>query len=94
MMDWFMTAVFLAGSACLITAICFGGIMFAWGSPALITLWALAGVFLIATLLLGRCHPGVAKKNRLYPAHFLKQAVLVNLQLQVFLSSGIMLVGT
>ena len=35
---------------------------------------------------------GVDKDNRLYPAHFFKRPILVNLQLQMFLVSGIVLV--
>ncbi|GAB1316095.1 Major facilitator superfamily (MFS) profile domain-containing protein [Madurella fahalii] len=38
--------------------------------------------------------PGKTYKDRLYPAHFLGKPTLVNLQLQVFLSSGIILAMT
>lgn len=92
MMDWPLTAVFLAGSACFVMAITFGGSLYSWDSGALIALWTVSGIFLIVTILLAKFHPGVSKDHRLYPAHFLKRPILMNLQLQVFLSSGIILV--
>ena len=52
----------------------------------------MTGVLLVVIVLLTILHPWVTKENRLYPAHFLRQPILVNLQLQVFLVSGIMLV--
>ena len=58
-----------------------------------IALWTVTGVLLVVTVLLTIFHPGVTKENRLYPAHLLRRPILVNLQLQVFLVSGIMLVG-
>lgn len=36
-------------------------------------------------------HPLVTMENRLYPLHFFKQPTLINMQVQVFLSSGIVL---
>ena len=92
MIDWAMTVVFLAGSTCLIVAISFGGTVYAWNSGAEIALWVLAGSLFIGTCVLAKYHPGVPKENRLYPVHFLKRPILVNLQLQIFLSSGIALV--
>ncbi|WEW58622.1 hypothetical protein PRK78_004090 [Emydomyces testavorans] len=91
MVDWIMTVIFLAGCACFTMAISFGGVVYAWNSGAEITLWTLTGVLLILTILLSRFHPGVTKENRLYPAHFLKRPILVNMQLQIFFSSGIIL---
>lgn len=38
-------------------------------------------------------HPGVRKEDRLYPAHYLKSPILVNIQLQMFLVSGVVLVS-
>ncbi|KAI5926646.1 MFS general substrate transporter [Camillea tinctor] len=94
MIDWPMIAVFLAGSACLITAISFGGTVLAWDSGAEIALWVVAGALLVASIALTKFHPGVAREHRLYPAHYLKRPILVNLQVQMFLSSGIILAMT
>ena len=93
MIDWIGTTIFLAGAACFTLAVSFGGTTFAWTSGTEIALWTMTGVLLVVTILLTIFHPGVTKENRLYPAHFLRQPILVNLQLQVFLVSGIMLVG-
>lgn len=93
MMDWLMTVNFLAGSAFLTMAITFGGTVYAWHSGTEIAFWALSGVCLLLSLPLARYHPGVAHENRLWPAHFLKMPIVMNLQLQVFLSSGIILVS-
>lgn len=93
MIDWIMTAVFLGGASCLIMAISFGGMLYAWGSGSEIALWVLAAVLLVVSIFLARFHPGVDKDNRLYPAHFLKRPILVNLQIQMFLVSGIVLVS-
>lgn len=93
MIDWINTFIFLAGSACLTVAISFGGVVFSWNSGANIALWTITGAFLLACIAGLKFHPLVSKENRLYPAHFLKQPIVVNMQLQVFLSSGIILVG-
>ncbi|EER28765.1 Major Facilitator Superfamily protein [Coccidioides posadasii C735 delta SOWgp] len=91
MIDWIMTVVFLAGCACFTMAINFGGVIYAWNSNPEIALWAVTAILLVATIFLMHFHPGVTKENRLYPAHFLKRLILVNMQLQIFLSSGIIL---
>ena len=93
MIDWIVTVIFLAGAACFTLAVSFGGTTFAWTSGTEIALWTMTGVLLVVTVLLTIFHPGVTKENRLYPAHFLRRPILVNLQLQLFLVSGIMLVG-
>lgn len=92
MIDWVMTTTFLAGAACLVMAITFGGTLYSWGSGNEISLWVVAGVLLIVCIAVAKFHPGVDKKNRLYPAHFLRRPILVNLQVQMFLVSGIVLV--
>lgn len=81
MIDWIGTLIFLAGSTCFTMAITFGGIVYAWNSRTEIALWTVSGVLLIVTI---RFHPGVSKDNRLYPAHFFKRPVLMNMQIQVF----------
>lgn len=93
MIDWVNTAAFLAGSAILIVAISFAGVVFPFSSGPTIALFTLSGIFLIASVLLIKFHPFVSYENRLYPAHFLKRFILVNMQLQVFLISGIILVS-
>ncbi|THC91405.1 hypothetical protein EYZ11_009134 [Aspergillus tanneri] len=91
MVDWIMTTTFLAGSACLVMAITFGGTLYAWSSGNEIALWVVAGVLLLVCIVVAKFHPGVDKGNRLYPAHFLKRPILINLQVQMFLVSGIVL---
>jgi hypothetical protein len=51
------------------------------------------GALLVAFIVMLKVHPLVTKENRLYPLHFLTQPTLINMQLQVFLSSGIILVS-
>ncbi|GES65987.1 major facilitator superfamily domain, general substrate transporter [Aspergillus terreus] len=94
MVDWVMTATFLAGSACLVMAITFGGTLYAWSSGNEIALWVVAGVLLIVGIIVAKLHPGVDKDYRLYPAHFLRRPILINLQVQMFLVSGIVLAMT
>lgn len=92
MVDWVMTTAFLAGSACLVMAITFGGTLYAWSSGNEIALWIVAGVLLIVCIVVAKFHPGVDKDYRLYPAHFLRRLILINIQVQMFLVSGIVLV--
>ncbi|KAK4861978.1 hypothetical protein LT330_003116 [Penicillium expansum] len=94
MIDWVMTTTFLAGAACLVMAITFGGILYPWSSGSEIALWVVAGVLLLVCIAVAKFHPGVDKDNRLYPAHFLQQPILVNLQVQMFLVSGVVLAMT
>ncbi|KAE8314706.1 major facilitator superfamily domain-containing protein [Aspergillus transmontanensis] len=56
--------------------------------------WTEKCVLLVVCIVLAKYHPGVGKDNRLYPAHFFKRPILVNLQLQMFLVSGIVLAMT
>nr|BAZ95819.1 cpaN1 MFS transporter [Curvularia pallescens] len=91
LVDWVNAIIFLAGSACLTVALTFGGVVYPFTSVPVITLWTTAGILLVAFISLLKLHPLVAKENRLYPLHFLKQPTLMNMQLQVFLASGIIL---
>ncbi|KAI9150599.1 Efflux pump DEP3 [Paramyrothecium foliicola] len=93
MMDWLMTAIFLAGSCCLTMAISFGGLVDTWDSGAMITLWVSIGVLLFAAIIATKYHSGLAKEDRLYPAHYFKDPLILNMQLQLFLSSGNILSG-
>ncbi|GKU08992.1 unnamed protein product [Fusarium langsethiae] len=90
-MDWPMTIAFLSGSTFLIIAISFGGTLYKWNSGAMIAFWTLSGSFLVFTVLLLRFHPDASRQNQLWPARFLKMPVAMNMQLQVFLSGGIIL---
>jgi len=71
----------------------FGGVIYPFNSGTVIALWTVTGVLLIAFIVTLKLHPLVTKENRLYPLHFFKQPILINMQLQVFLSSGIILVS-
>ncbi|KAI8650581.1 MFS domain-containing protein [Fusarium keratoplasticum] len=90
-MDWPMTFVFLTGSAFFIMAISFGGTLYSWHSAAEIAFWTSSGVFLVVSVVLLKFHPGVSKEHQLWPSHFLKMPVVMNMQLQIFLSGGIIL---
>lgn len=74
-------------------AISFSGSVYSWDSGSAITLWVMTGVLLIATIVLTLKHPFVTKESRLIPAHFFRSFHLVNLGLQMFFVSGIMLSG-
>ncbi|KAJ4151880.1 Efflux pump dep3 [Fusarium oxysporum] len=91
LVDWINAVMFLAGSACLTVALTFGGVVYSFHSGTIIALWTVTGVLLVAFIVLLKLHPLVSKENRLYPLHFFKKWVLINMQLQVFLSSGIIL---
>lgn len=88
--DWLGTIVLMGGSAFLIMAMNFGGSVFAWDSSEEIAFWVMTGVFLILMALVTKFHPFVSNENKLYPSHFLKQFELVNLQIQLFMVSGLM----
>ncbi|KAK0385481.1 hypothetical protein NLU13_6661 [Sarocladium strictum] len=94
LVDWINAIIFLAGSTCLTIAVTFGGVVYVYNSPVIITLWILTAVLLVAFAVSLRFHPLVSKEDSLYPAHFFKSFTLVNLQLQVLLSSGIILAMT
>ncbi|GKU06434.1 major facilitator superfamily transporter [Fusarium langsethiae] len=94
LVDWINAVIFLAGSACLTVALTFGGVVYSFNSGTIIALWTVTGVLLVAFIVLLKLHPLVSKENRLYPLHFFKQMTLINMQLQVFLASGIILAMT
>ncbi|KAI1857786.1 uncharacterized protein JN550_013049 [Neoarthrinium moseri] len=94
MVDWINSTVFLAGSACLVIAISFGGVVLPFNSGSMIALWTVTGALFIAFIILIKRHHLVTYENRLYPAHFFRNPVLINMQIQVFLVSGIILAMT
>lgn len=91
MVDWLGNLIFVGGATCFIMAIAFGGSAYPWNSGSAITLWVMSGVLLIAMILVTIWHPFVTKENRLVPAHFFKNPILLNLGVQMFLISGVML---
>lgn len=93
MIDWVGTIVLMGGSAFLIMGMNFGGSVFAWDSSQEIAFWVMTGVFLILMFLVTYFHPLVSNENKLYPSHFLKNFELVNLQIQLFMVSGLMFVS-
>ncbi|RAL14075.1 MFS general substrate transporter [Aspergillus homomorphus CBS 101889] len=86
-------AVFLGAMVSFIMAISFGGNVYAWNSPTEIALWVVAAVLFPLFVATQWFHPFVAKEYRLYPLHFTRRPLLVNLQVQLFLLSGVMLVS-
>ncbi|KAG7430328.1 Efflux pump DEP3 [Fusarium oxysporum f. sp. raphani] len=82
LVDWINAVAFLTGSACLTVALTFGGVVYSFHSGTIIALWTVTGVLLVAFIVLLKLHPLVSKENRLYPLHFFKEWILINMQLQ------------
>ena len=93
-MDWLGIVVFDGAMACLVMAINFGGSLYAWDSANEIVLWVMAGVLFIAFGITQWLTPFVGVENKLYPTHFFRKPVLLNLQFQLFLASGILFVSS
>ena len=91
MVDWVGITIFAGGAVSFIMAITSNGGTYAWGSGSAITLWVVSGVCLAATVFLSYWHPLVAGEDRLIPVHFFRRPVLLNLAVQMFLVSGVML---
>ena len=91
MIDWIGIIFFLGGCTDLIVAITFVGSAYDWHSGTAIALWTVAGVLLVVTIVVSLWHPGVAAEDRLLPVHFFTNLEQLNLALQMFLSSGVML---
>ncbi|CAN9226040.1 unnamed protein product [Alternaria alternata] len=94
LIDWISALIFLSGSTCLTITLTFGGVIYSFLSGTVVALWTVTGVLLIAFIVMLKLHPLVTKENRLYPLHFFRQPILINMQVQVFLSSGIVLAMT
>ncbi|EQB43279.1 hypothetical protein CGLO_18090 [Colletotrichum gloeosporioides Cg-14] len=94
LIDWISAVIFLAGCECLTIVLTFGGVIYSFQSGTVAVLWAVTGILLFAFIVALKLHPLVDKENRLYPIHFFKQPILINMQLQVFLSSGVILAMT
>ncbi|VUC35928.1 unnamed protein product [Clonostachys rosea] len=93
MLDWVGTTIFIAGSVCFTMAITFSGLTYPWSSGSAIALWVMTGVLLLCTVAVTIWHPLSTKEGRLIPAHFFRRPEILNLALQTFLASGVMLSG-
>ncbi|KAF4219444.1 hypothetical protein CNMCM8980_000420 [Aspergillus fumigatiaffinis] len=91
MVDWIGVTVFAGGAVSFIMAVTSNGETYPWGSGSAITLWVVSGVCLVATISLSYWHPLVSGEDRLIPVHFFRRPVLLNLAVQMFLVSGVML---
>lgn len=91
--DWLGILFFDGAMACLIMAIDFGGSLFTWDSGSEIALWVVSGVLFMIFGLTQAFTPLVTFVDRLYPTHFFRRPVLLNLQFQLFLASGILFVS-
>jgi hypothetical protein len=78
----------------LTVVLTFGGVIYSFKSGTVIALWTATGVLLVAFIVMLELHPLITRENRIYPLHFFKQPTLITMQLQVFLSSGIILAMT
>lgn len=92
-LDWLGMALFFGGTACFILATNFGRTTFSWQSGREIALWTVSGVLLIGFGLAQHLAPFIAPEARLYPAYLSRFPNLLNLQAQLFLSSGILYVS-
>lgn len=72
----------------------FDGSVFAWDSGEEIVFWTMTGIFLILKALVTKFHPFVSEENKLYPSYFIEKFEHVNLQIQLFMVSGLMFVCT
>lgn len=72
-------------------AISFGGTTYAWNSGSEIAFWVVSGILLIVMAFITARPVLVSKADRLYPGHFVRNLELVNLQLQLFLVTGVMM---
>ncbi|KAK2024716.1 MFS general substrate transporter [Colletotrichum zoysiae] len=91
MIDWTGVVIFLGGAVCFTMAIAFSGLVYPWSSGSAIALWVMTGALLLATIAVTIWHPFVPKVNRLIPAEFFRNTELLNLQVQMYLVSGIFL---
>ncbi|KAJ6142756.1 hypothetical protein N7471_002209 [Penicillium samsonianum] len=88
--DW-VSIIFLNGFiACFVMAINFGGAVYAWNSAQEIGLWVMTAVTCVGFILAQYFHPLVKKEQVLFPSHLLKSPLMLNLSVQMFLSSGVL----
>ncbi|KAJ5537821.1 hypothetical protein N7494_007300 [Penicillium frequentans] len=88
--DW-VSIIFLNGFVtCFVMAINFGGAVYDWGSAQEIILWVMTAVICVGFVLVQYFHPLVKKEQVLFPSHLLKSPLMLNLSVQMFLSSGVL----
>ncbi|KAJ5641725.1 hypothetical protein N7490_005725 [Penicillium lividum] len=88
--DW-VSIIFLNGFiACFVMAINFGGAVYAWNSAQEIVLWVMTAVICVEFILMQYFHPLVKKEQVIFPSHLLKSPLMLNLSVQMFLSSGVL----
>lgn len=81
--DFLGTTLVIGLIISIVKAICFGGVLYAWNSGQVITLFVLSFVLLVTFL--GQQHfaIGTTPEYRMFPMHFLKSAPMVVLFLEV-----------
>ena len=92
-MDWLGILIFDGAMCSLVMAINFGGTLYDWGDGREIALWVVAGVLFVTFWLTQTYTPFVAVEDKLYPTHFFRKPIMLNLQFQLFLASGILFVS-
>ena len=89
--DWLGMLFFYAAMVCWIIAINFGGTTFPWNSGSEIAFWVVGGVLWIIFGLSQHFAPFIEKSRRLYPAEMMRRPLIQNLQVQLFMASGVLL---
>ncbi|KAJ5999309.1 hypothetical protein N7451_007119 [Penicillium sp. IBT 35674x] len=85
-----LSIIFLNGFAtCFVMAINFGGAVYDWESAQEIVFWVMTAVICIGFVLVQYFHPFVKKEQVLFPSHLLNSPLMLNLSVQMFLSSGV-----
>ena len=81
--DWLGIIVFAGAMTTFVMAISFGGTVYGWNSKSEFVLWVLSALLIIAFALTQYFHPLVSEEYKLYPTHFLRKPVMVQLQVQM-----------
>ena len=93
-MGWLGITIFEAAMTCFIMAINFDGVTYAWNSAREIVLWIMAGLLFVTFALTQRFCPFLSPEKKLFPTQFSQRPLLINLQMQIFLASGTLLVSS
>ena len=84
--------VFYSAMTSFTMAISFGGLMLDWASGGEIALWVVSGVLWINFAILTWRPVFVDHSRRLYPAEMIGRPHIQNLQIQLFMGSGVLMV--